>query len=69
MLIQSKLLICLRIKGVISRDIDLMIDKMYLQNGTQFHGVEYIGSNEEGNLYKVIVVLKIAGLNKSIPYC
>ena len=41
---------------------------MYLQKGTQFHEGEYIGAEEDGNLYKGIVVLMIAGLKKSIPY-
>ena len=45
-----------------------MVDEMYLQKGTQFHGGEYIGADEDGNLYEGIVVLMIAGLKKSIPY-
>ena len=45
-----------------------MVDEMYLQKGTQFHGGEYIGADEDGNLYKGIVVLMIAGLKKCIPY-
>ena len=45
-----------------------MVDEMYLQKGTQFHGGEYIGADEDGNLYEGIVVLMISGLKKSIPY-
>ena len=52
----------------ISSDIVLMVDEMYLQKGTQFHGGECIGAVEDGNLYKGIVVLMIAGLKKPIPY-
>ena len=47
--------------GKISCDIVLMVDEMYLQNWTQFHGGEYIGANEEGNLYKDEVVSSPAG--------
>ena len=54
-------------KGEISSDLILMVDEMYLQKGTQFHGGKYIGADEDGNLYKGIVVLMIAGLKKSIP--
>ena len=46
----------------------LMLDEMYLQKGTQYHGGKYVGADEEGNHYKGIVVLMIAGLKKSIPY-
>ena len=37
---------------------------MYLQKGTQFHGWEYIGANENDELYKGIMVFMITGLNK-----
>ena len=50
-------------KQEISKDIILMADEMYLQTGSQYHGGEYVGADEEGNLYKGIV-----GLKKSIPY-
>ena len=50
-------------KGEISNDIVLMLDEMYLQKGTQFHGGKYIGADEEGNHYK-----GVAGLKESIPY-
>ena len=58
----------LRKKGEISNDIVLMVDEMYLQKGTQFHRGKYIGADDNGNLYKGIVILMIAGLKKSIPY-
>ena len=40
---------------------------MYLQKGTQFHGGEYIGANENDELYKGIMVFMISGLKKSVP--
>ena len=58
----------LREKGDISEDVILMLDEMYLQKSTQYHGGEYIGSNEDGDLYKGVVVLMIVGLKKSVPY-
>ena len=55
-------------KGEISRDIIIMFDEMYLQKCTQYHGGTYEGANEEGELYKGVVVFMITGLKKSIPY-
>ena len=40
----------------------------YTYKKGQFHGGKSIGADEDGNLYKGIVVLMIAGLKKSIPY-
>ena len=45
-----------------------MADEMYLQKGSQYHGGEYVGADEEGNLFKVSVAFMIVGLKKSIPY-
>ena len=55
-------------KGEISRDIILMVDEMYLQKSTQYHSGQYVGADEEGNLYKGIVGFMIVGLKKSIPF-
>lgn len=54
-------------KGLISSDVILMADEMYLQQATQFHGGEFIGANSEGQLYKGIFVFLIVGLKKSVP--
>ena len=56
-----------REKGEIS-DVILMADEMYLQKCTQFHGVEYIGADAEGNLYKGVVVFMTQDLKKSISF-
>ena len=40
----------------------LLVDEMYLQKGTQFHGGEYIGANEKD---KGIMVFMITGLKKT----
>ena len=45
-----------------------MADEMYLQKGSQYHGGEYVGADEEGNLYKGSVAFMIVGLQKLIPY-
>ena len=59
---------CLREKGKMSEDIILMGDEMYVQKGTQFASGEYVGADEEGNLYKGVVVFMIVGMKESIPY-
>ena len=57
----------LREAGEISSDVVLMVDEMYLQKGTQYQGGEYVGADEDKNLYKGVVVCMIVGLKKSIP--
>ena len=54
-------------EGSISSDIILMADEMYLQKGTQFHSGQYVGANNEGEMYTGIVVFMIVGLKKSVP--
>ena len=54
--------------GKISSDCVLMIDKMYLQKAAQYQDGKYVGVNENGDLYKGILVFMIVGLTKSIPY-
>ena len=51
-------------KGHLSQDCVLLVDEMYLQKGTQFHGREYIGANKNDELYKGIMVFMITGLKK-----
>ena len=51
-------------KGHLSQDCVLLVDEMYLQKGTQFYGGEYIGANENDELYKGIMVFMITGLKK-----
>ena len=55
---------CLREKGKMSEDIILMADEMYVQKGTQFASGEYVGADEESNLYKGVVVFMIVGRNQ-----
>ena len=47
----------------LSQDCVLLVDEMYHQKGTQFHGGEYIGANEN-ELYKGIMVFMITALKK-----
>ena len=51
-------------KGHLFQDCVLLVDEMYLQKGTQCHGGEYIGANENDELYKGIMVFMITGLKK-----
>lgn len=54
-------------KGKLSQDCILMLDEMYLQKGTQFHGGKYVGADETGNLYKGIMIFMISGLKETVP--
>ena len=53
---------------LVSSDCVFLVDEMYLQQGTQYDGGSYVGEDEEGNLYKGIVVFMIIGLQNSVPY-
>ena len=55
-------------KGEISTDLILMVDEMYLQKAALYHTGEYVGADEEGNLYKGIVAFMVVGLKQSIPF-
>ena len=57
----------LKENGDLCEDIILMVDEMYLQKGTQFHGGDYIGEDEYGELYKGVVVFMITGLKQTVP--
>ena len=63
-----KVLKILRENGKISNDYILMVNEMHLEKATQYHSGEYLGANDEGNLYKGIVAFMIVGLKDSIPY-
>ena len=52
----------------VSSDCILMIDEMYLQKAAQYQDGDYVGADENGELYKGIIVFMIAGLTKSINY-
>ena len=52
-------------KDKISRDVVLMADEMYLQKVVQYNSGEYVGADEDGSLYKDVVVLMEQGLQKS----
>ena len=45
-----------------------MVDEMYLEKASQYHGGGYVGVDDEINLYKGIAVLMIVGLKELIPY-
>ena len=54
-----KALKILRENGMISNDCILMVDEMGLEKATQYHSGECGGADDEGNLYKDIVVFMI----------
>ena len=45
-----------------------MIDEIYLQKSAQYQSGEYVGVDEEGNLYRGIVAFIVVGLKQSIPF-
>ena len=55
-------------KGSFSFDCILMIDEVYLQKSAQYQSGEYVGVDEEGNLYKGIVAFMVVGFRLSIPF-
>ena len=58
----------LREAGEISSDIILMLDEMFLKKCTQYQNGEYLGEDENGKLYKGIVLFMVEGLKNSIKY-
>ena len=58
----------LREAGEISSDIILMLDEMFLKKCTQYQNGEYLGEDENGKLYKAIVLFMVEGLKNSIKY-
>ena len=58
----------LKPQGVISEDVVLMFDEMYLQKCEEYFGGEIIGANENNELYKGLLSFMIAGLKENVPY-
>ena len=52
----------------ISGDCVMLIDEMYLQKSVEYHSGDLMGQDEDGNLFKGIVLFMIVSLKKSIPY-
>ena len=44
------------------------MEEMYLHKAAQYQAGEYIGADEEGNLYKGIVAFMVVGLKQSTPF-
>ena len=55
-------------EGSLFCDCILMIDKMYLQKSSQNQSGEYVGVDEERNLYKRIVAFMVVGIKLSILF-
>ena len=56
-------------KGALSKDVILMADEMYLKKAVQYSNGCYIGADENGNMYRSVVVFKIIGLKNICSYC
>ena len=55
-------------KGKMSKDVILYVDEMFLQKMSQYQGGEFVGEDEEGNLYKGVMAFMIVRLKESVPY-
>ena len=53
-------------KGHISSDVILMVDEMFLQKEASYQSGDYVGEDEEGELYKGIACFMIVGLKQSV---
>ena len=54
-------------KQTVSNDCVLIIDEMYLQKSVQYHSGDFVGQDDEGNLFKGIVLFMVVSLKKSNP--
>ena len=63
-----KALQTLLIEGKTSKDVVLLVDEMYLQKSSEYHGGRMVGKDEDGEFFSGILVFMIVGLKKSIPY-
>lgn len=57
----------LRGRGKIDNDVVMMVDEVYLKKCAQYSGGDFIGSDENGKLYKGVVVFMVQGLKNSVP--
>ena len=55
-------------EGHIDKDVIILLDEMYIQKEVQFVGGKYIGADDNGKLYKGVMVFMIVGLKNSIPF-
>ena len=58
----------LREKRHISSDVILIVDEMFLQKEASYQSGDYVGEDEEGELYKGIACFMIVGLKQSVPH-
>ena len=54
-------------KQTVSSDRVLIIDEIYLQNSVHYHSGDFVGQDEEEDLFKGIVVFMNVSLKESIP--
>ena len=57
----------LRKAGSISDDVTMMVDEMYDEMRSQYHGGKYNVDYFDGELYSGICVLRIVSLQQSLP--
>ena len=65
---QIKAIQLLREEGKMDSDCVLILDEMYPQKSSEYHGGKYVGLDEDGKSYKGILCFMIMGSKESIPY-
>ena len=55
-------------RNKISRDVVLVADELYLQKGVQYNSGKCVGADEDGSLYKDVVVLTVQSLQEYRQY-
>ena len=58
----------LRDEGKMNSDCVLILDEMYLQKSSEYHGGKSVGLDEDGRFYKGVLCFMIVVLKESIPY-
>ena len=55
-------------QGKIGTDVVLLLDEVYLQIDSQYQDEKLVGADNEGNLYKGVMIFMINSLEKSIHF-
>ena len=57
----------LRHKKILSNNVILIADEMYLKKKVQYSAGKYVGADSDGNMYKGVVVFMLQGLKQYVP--
>ena len=57
----------LRHKKILSNNVVLITDEMYLKKKVQYSAGKYVGADSDGSMYKGVVVFMLQGLRQPVP--